>query len=93
MATEVSQYKATCFLFLPAVLCIPLSVNRQILSQAVNYTSRIANVQIYVDQAIKRTKEFRIIENELPILLIPVIDDIISVCAIKIYIKSVVLTM
>ena len=50
-------------------------------------------MQIYVDQAIKRTKEFRIIENELPILLIPVIDDIISVCAIKIYIKSVVLTM
>ena len=41
----------------------------------------------YEEQAIKRMKEFRIIENELPILLIPVTDDFITVCAIKIYVK------
>lgn len=44
-------------------------------------------MQNYVEQAIKRMKKFRIIENELPILLIPVFDDIITVCAIKIYVK------
>ena len=26
-------------------------------------------------------KEFRIIKNELPVLLLPVIDDIVTVCA------------
>lgn len=41
-------------------------------------------MQNYVEQAIKRMKKFRIIENELPILLIPVFDDIITV---KIYVK------
>ena len=44
-------------------------------------------MQNYVEQALKRMKQFRIIENELPILFIPVIDDIITVCAFKIYIK------
>ena len=29
----------------------------------------------------KRMKEFRIIKNELPVLLLPVIDDIVTVCA------------
>ena len=83
------EYRVTCFFILPAILCIPPSVKTgtQILSQAVNLTSRIANMQNYVEQAIKRMKKFRIIENELPILLIPVFDDIITVCAIKIYVK------
>lgn len=83
------EYRVTCFFILPAILCIPPSVKsgRQILSQAVNLTSRKANMQNYVEQAIKRRKKFRIIENKLPILLISVFDDIITVCAIKIYVK------
>ena len=66
-----------------ATLCIPPSVKtgRQMLSKEVKETSRIANVRIYVEQAIKRMKEFRIIKNELPVLLLPVIDDIVTVCA------------
>ena len=46
-----TEYRVTCFFFLPAILCIPPSVKtcRQILSQAVNLTSRIANMQNYVE--------------------------------------------
>ena len=51
------------------------------LSKEVEETSRIAYVRIYVEHAIKQMKEFRIIKNELPILLLPVIDDIVTVCA------------
>ena len=66
-----------------ATLCSPPSVKtgRQMLSKEVKETSRIANVRIYVEQAIKGMKEFRIIKNELPVLLLPVIDDIVTVCA------------
>ena len=51
------------------------------LSKEVKETSRIAVFRIYVEKAIKRMKEFRIIKNELPVLLLPVIDDIVTVCA------------
>ena len=57
------------------------SCEPSMLSKEVKETSRIANVRIYVEQAIKQMKEFRIIKNELPVLLLPVIDDIVTVCA------------
>ena len=41
-------------------------------------TSRIANVTIYIEQAIARMKTFRIIKHELPISLLP----IVLLCAI-----------
>ena len=45
-------------------------------------TSRIANVTIYIEQAIARMKTFLIIKHELPISLLPVVDDIVLLCAI-----------
>lgn len=47
----------------------------------VNKTKKIANLRIYVEQAIRRLKTFRIIKNELQISLLSNIDDIILVCA------------
>lgn len=41
----------------------------------------IANLRIFVEQAIRRLKTFRIIKNELPISLIGILDNIIIVCA------------
>ena len=75
------KIQMTCFL-IPATLCILPSVKtgRQMLSNEVTETSRIGNVRIYVEQAIKRLKECRIIKNELPVLLLPVID-VVTVCA------------
>lgn len=43
-------------------------------------TSKIANVRIYVEQAIGRLKTFRFLKNEIPISCLPVCDDIVVVC-------------
>ena len=53
----------------------------QMTSNDVAETSRIANVRIYVEQAIGRLKTFRILKNEIPVSCLPVCDDIIIVCA------------
>ena len=47
----------------------------------VHKTKKIANLRIYVEQAIRRLKTFRLIKNELPISLLSNIDDIVLVCA------------
>ena len=53
------------------------------ISGNVKTTSKIANVRIYVEQAIKRMKVFHIIQNEFPITLLPIVDDIVvSICAL-----------
>ena len=66
-----------------ATLCIPPSKAKsmQMLPSDVRETSNIANVRIYVEQAIGRMKVFHILKNELPINLIPLADDIVRVCA------------
>ena len=55
--------------------------NLQMTAKDARGTSRIANVRIYVEQAIKRIKDFLIVKRELPISLLPMADDIITVCA------------
>ena len=44
-------------------------------------TKKIANARIHVERAIGRLKWFSILQETLPISLIPLIDDIITVCA------------
>ncbi|XP_065677382.1 uncharacterized protein LOC100200518 [Hydra vulgaris] len=65
-------------------LAIPPSkrTNLQMTSNDVRETSKIANVRIYVEQAIGRMKNFRILKNELPVTLLPLCDNIITVCAV-----------
>ena len=65
-----------------ATLCIPPSCAScmQLLPQDVTETSNLANVRIYVEQAIGRLKVFLRRENELSITLLPLADDIIHVC-------------
>ena len=64
-------------------LAIPPSKhnNLQMSKEDVQKTSRIANVRIYVEQAIKRMKDFRILKSELPISILPLADAIVTVCA------------
>ena len=50
-------------------------------SENVRKTSRIAIARMYVENAIRRVKNFRILKNELPFLLLPIADDIIKVCS------------
>jgi hypothetical protein len=65
-----------------ATLCIPPScaASMQMLPQDVRMTSNIANVRIYVEQAIGRLKVFRILKHEMPITLLQIVDDIVRVC-------------
>ena len=70
--------------FCQCTLAIPPSKHTDIQMTATNIqkTSRIANVTIYIEQAIARMKTFLIIKHELPISLLPVVDDIVLLCAI-----------
>jgi len=53
----------------------------QMTTAQVAKTKEIANLRIFVEQAIRRLKTFRILKYELPITLLPQIDDMIIVCA------------
>ena len=52
----------------------------QMLPADVRKTSNIANVRIYVEQAIGRLKVFRILKHEIPITQLQIVDDIVRVC-------------
>ena len=70
--------------FYQCTLATPPSKHTNIQMTATNIqkTSRIANVRIYVEKAIARMKTFRIIKHELPISLLPFVDDIVLLCAV-----------
>ena len=59
---------------------LPCASSMQMLPHDVRETSNIANVRIYVEQAIGRLKVFLLLKNELPISLLPLADDIVRVC-------------
>ena len=44
----------------------------------VRKTSKIANVRVYVEQAIKRIKEFRILKGEVSITELSLVNDCIE---------------
>ena len=63
-------------------LAIPPSTcgNIAMSSGDVSEIFKIANVRIYVEQAIGRLKTFRFLKNEIPISCLPVCDDIVVAC-------------
>ena len=65
------------------MVCIPprAAKGTQMLSKDVKETSNIANVRIYVEQAIKRVKDFRILTAQQSILYLPIMNEVIHVCA------------
>ena len=68
--------------FYQCFLTIPPSKhqNIQMSKNNVKATSRIANIRIYTEQAIKWMKDFCILKNEIPINILPLIDDILIIC-------------
>ena len=64
-----------CFLTIPP----SKHQNIQMSKNDVKATSKIANVQIYVEQAIKQMKDFHILENEIPINILSLIDNILII--------------
>ena len=65
-----------------ANLAIPPSTvgKFQMPSQDVLETSRLANVRIYVEQAIGRVKHFKILSHIMPMSCLPLCDDILITC-------------
>ena len=57
-------------------------------SSDVKRTSNIANVRIYVEQAIKRMKEFHILKTQQPILYFLIFNDIVRVIATLVNFKK-----
>jgi hypothetical protein len=53
----------------------------QFSKKEVEKTKQIANRRIYVEQAIRRMKFFRLLKNELPITLLQHLDDIVRIVA------------
>ena len=70
-------------------LCIPPSAAKgnQMTSSDMKKTSNIANVRIYVEQAIKHMKEFHILKTQL-ILYLPIFSDIVCVIASLVNLKN-----
>ena len=65
-----------------ASLAIPPSAakDQQMLGDDVAETSKIANVRIYVEQAIGRLKYFNMLSSVMPVKCVPLCDDILKVC-------------
>lgn len=59
----------------------PGSGIQQMTRENVEKTKSIANVRIHVERAINRIKWFAILKYKLPITLVPLVDDIVSMCA------------
>ena len=59
----------------------PSSGLEQMSKDKVIVTKKIANARIHVERAISRMKVFSILRKTLPITLVPLIDDILVVCA------------
>ncbi|XP_035663259.1 uncharacterized protein LOC118406967 [Branchiostoma floridae] len=55
--------------------------SHQMTKAQVATTKKIANRRIFVEQAIRRLKTFRILKYEVPITLVPQLDDMVTVCA------------
>ncbi|XP_033741819.1 uncharacterized protein LOC117328399 [Pecten maximus] len=53
----------------------------QFTKEEVKKTKQIANRRIYIEQAIRRMKYFRILKNELPLTLLHHLDDVVLVVA------------
>ena len=60
----------------------PSTISSMQMSQGdVKKTCKIANVRIFVEKAIRRIKEYRLLKIELPILQLPLVDEIVTICA------------
>ncbi len=71
-------------------LTIPPSTqgNLQMRKDDVKQTSKVANLRIFVEKAIRRMKEYAILKTELPLLLLPICDDIVTICAAMTNLKA-----
>ena len=73
-----------CALYIPP----SAAKGNQMTSSDMKKASNIANVRIYVKQAIKRMKELHILKTQQPILYLPIFNDIVRVISSLINLKK-----
>ncbi|KAL9958144.1 hypothetical protein ACROYT_G035117 [Oculina patagonica] len=59
----------------------PLCKGKQLSKKAVKSTRAIASVRIHVERAIERLKDFRILQGNFLLPMLPIADNILNVCA------------
>ena len=76
--------------FYQCSLCIPPSAAKgnQMTANAVKETSNVANVRIYVEQAIGRIKNYRILKVTNSLLYLPLMNDIVTICGALVNLKD-----
>ena len=57
-------------------------------ANAVKETSNVANVRIYVEQAIGRIKNYRILKVTNSLLYLPLMNDIVTICGALVNLKD-----
>jgi len=58
----------------------PLKGRTQMTSKNIGETKKVANVRIHVERVIQRIKTFKLINNVVPVSLIGMCDDILTIC-------------
>ena len=76
--------------FYQCSLCIPPSAAKgnQMTANAVKETSNVANVRIYVEQAIGRIKNYRILKVTNSLFYLQLMNDIVTICGALVNIKD-----
>ena len=65
-----------CFLAIPT----SAAKGNQMTSIDIRQTTKGANLRLFVEKAIARIKWFRILKTQLPLLEMPLLDDIVICC-------------
>lgn len=52
-----------------------------VINDVVSEANHVANVRIFVEKPIARLKWFLMLKNEIPLLEMPLLDDILIVCS------------
>lgn len=71
-----------CHLHIPPGKC----GREQFTKAQVRKTKNIANLRIYVEQAVRRLKTFRLIKHEVPISLVDKLNDILTTVSVLHYV-------
>ena len=74
LSSWFAQHK--CTLIVPPGKC----GESQFRKQDVTKTKEVANRRIHVEQAIRRLKTFKMLRDEMPVSILPHIDNVLPIC-------------
>jgi len=57
----------------------------------IKQTKMVAQLRILIEQVIRNIKGFKILCNEIPITLLPIMDDVVTICGALVNLKNPIL--